>query len=121
MPSDAAVTSKRRRQLQEELRGLSFDRLMRGTIVERRRRCGRSNCACARDRKAWHGGKFLTVQLNGRTQALHLRPEDEPEVRDAIAAYSRLWEIINELTASELADLRRQARERRRARQRRSE
>ena len=119
MPSDAAATSTRRHQLQEELRGLSFDRVMRGTIVERRRRCGRSNCVCARSKKAWHGGKFLTVHLNGRTHALHLRPEDELEVRAAIAAYSRLWEIINELTASELADLRRQVRERRRARQRR--
>lgn len=120
MPSDAAATSARRHQLREELRGLSFDRLMRGTVVERRRRCGRPNCVCARSKKAWHSGQFLTVHLNGRTHALHLRPEDEPDVRAAIAAYSRLWEIINELTASELADLRRQARERKRARLRRT-
>jgi hypothetical protein len=36
-----------------------------------------------------------------------------------VAAYQRLWTLINALTACELADLRRQARERRRARQRR--
>ena len=98
---------------------MSFEPLMRGSIVERLRRCGRSNCACARDPEARHGGKFLTVHLDGRTQALHLRPEDEPSVRQAISAYDRLWAIINALTACELGELRRQARERRRSRRRR--
>lgn len=92
---------------------------MRGSVVERLRRCGRSNCSCARDPSARHGGKFLTVHLEGRTQALHLRPEDEAGVRAAIAAYARLWEIVNALTACELGDLRRQVRERRRSKQRR--
>lgn len=87
--------------------------------MERVRRCGRANCACARDPQKRHGGKFLTVQLEGRTQALHVRPEDEPRIRAAIGAYSRLWTLINELTACELSDLRREARERRRARRRR--
>jgi hypothetical protein len=59
------------------------------------------------------------VQLGGRTQALHVRPQDEAKVRAAIDAYTKLWGVINGLTACELADLRRQARERRRARRRR--
>jgi hypothetical protein len=62
---------------------------------------------------------FLTVQLDGRTQALHVRPEDERTLRAALGAYAKLWEIINGLTECELADLRRQARERRRSRRRR--
>jgi hypothetical protein len=62
---------------------------------------------------------FFTVSLNGRTQAVHLRPDDEHKVRQAIAAYGRLWEIVNELTACELGDLRRGIRERRRSRRRR--
>ena len=86
--------------------------------MERLRRCGRANCACADDPRKRHGGKFLTVQLDGRTQALHVRPEDEAQVRAAIGAYSQLWKLINELTVCELADLRRAARERRRARRR---
>jgi hypothetical protein len=89
---------------------------MRGSLVERLRRCGRPNCACATDPAARHGGKFLSVHLDGRTQAVHVRPEDEDYIRAAIDAYQRLWAIINELTACELADLHRQARDRRRAR-----
>jgi len=64
--------------------------------------------------------KFLTVKLDGRTHALHVRPEDEAKVRAAIGAYARLWNIINELTECELSDLKREARERRRARRRRA-
>jgi hypothetical protein len=119
MTSDRENTQKRRRQLHESLRALSFEPLMRGCIVERLRRCGRPNCACARDPDARHGGKFFTVSLEGRTQAVHLRPADEARVRQAIAAYDQLWEIINGLTVCELSDLRREVRERRRSRRRR--
>jgi hypothetical protein len=119
MTSERSRIQIRRRQLHEQMRALSFEPLMRGSIVERLRRCGRSNCACAHDPDARHGGKFLTVNLDGRTRALHVRPDDAPRIRQAIAAYVRLWEIINALTACEMADLRRQARERRRARRKR--
>jgi len=118
MASEREQIERRRRQLREQLRALSTVRLMRGSLVERLRRCGRPNCACARDPGARHGGRFLTVQLDGRTQAVHVRPQDEDAVRAAVTAYRQLWEVINGLTSCELAELRRQARERRRARQR---
>ena len=92
---------------------------MRGTVVERLRRCGRSTCACARDPAARHGGKVLVVHLDGRVQSAYLREEDVDAVQRAIAAYARAWDIINGLTSCELSDLRRQSRERRRSRQRR--
>jgi len=118
MASDREEIQRRLRHLHEQLRALSGEPLMRGSIVERLRRCGRPNCACAREPKARHGGKVLTVHLEGRTHALHLRPEDEARVRQAIMAYGRVWEIINGLTACELRELRRAGRERRRARRR---
>ena len=119
MASDREQTHRRRRAVRAQVRALSCGPLMRGSLVERLRRCGRANCACAHDPRRRHGGKFLTVQLDGRTHALHVRPEDEARVRAAIGAYTRLWTLINALTACELSDLRREARERRRARRRR--
>ena len=92
---------------------------MRGSIVERVRTCGKPNCACASDPDARHRGKVLTVSVDGRQQTLALRHEDEARVRSAIEAYEQAWRIINGLTACELADLRRQARERRRSSRRR--
>ena len=119
MASEREQTQRRRRLLREQVRALSTRALMRGSLVERVRRCGRANCACAGDPRRQHAGMFLTVQLDGRTHALHVRPEDEARVRAAIGAYARLWDLINALTACELSDLRREARERRRARRRR--
>ena len=119
MASDRELAQRRHHALREQLRALSLAPLMRGSLVERVRRCGRSNCACARDPGSRHGGQFLTVQIEGRTQALHVRPEDEAKVRAAIGAYKRLWDLINALTECELSDLKREARERRRARRRR--
>ena len=118
MTSDREQTARRRSEARERLRALSHSALMRGSLVERVRRCGRSNCACAHDPSRRHGGKFLTVQLDGRTHALHVRPEDEDRVRAAMEAYTSLWSLINELTACELSDLKREVRERRRARRR---
>lgn len=119
MKSERSEIQRRREQLRKQLREICDAPLMRGSIVERRRRCGKPNCACARDADALHAGKFLTVHLDGRTQATHVRPQDEAHIREAIDAYLKLWDIINGLTACELADLRRQASDRRRSKQRR--
>jgi hypothetical protein len=119
MLSQRKKTERRRRELQERLRELSFTPLMRGSIVERVRRCGSPNCACATDPAARHRGKYLSVHLDGRTQVVHVRPVDEEQIQRRIDAYDQLWEVINELTACELDDLRRRARERQRGRRRR--
>ena len=120
MATEREATQRRRRELHERLRALAFEPLMRGSIVERRRKCGKPNCACATDPAARHGGKVLTVSLDGRTQTIPLRQEDEARVRKAIDAYEAAWRVINGLTACELSDLRRQARERRRSAGRRA-
>ena len=121
MPSDRAQTQRRsttpaRAAAGAELRAADA-RLAGGSACAAARR---ANCACAHDPRRRHGGKFLTVEIHGRRHALHVRPEDEPRVQAAIGAYTRLWDLIeSSLTACELSDLRRQGRERRRARRRR--
>ena len=119
MQSKREDTQRRRRRLHEALRRFAFEPLMRGSVVERKRRCGRKNCACATNTEARHREKYLSVNLDGRTVAISLRDQDEDRVQRAINAYARLWRIINELTSCEMADLRREARERLRGRKRR--
>lgn len=121
MASNRQLTMRRRRELQQQLRALSSAPLMRGTLYERLGKCGRKSCACATDPNARHRSHFLSVFLEGRTQGLHVRACDVERVREAIAGYDQLWEIINALTACEVTDLRREARDRRRARQQRRE
>ena len=105
-----------RSDLLAELRSLTYHPLMRGSLVERLRRCGKPACACATDDDARHPGQFLTVSLDGATKAVHVRPEDEPFLREALGAYSRLWKILTDLTRLEIAEIKRAAGERRRSR-----
>ena len=119
MSSERLEILRRRRELHRQLATLSLEPLMRGSIYQRRRRCGRQSCACATDPNALHASTFLTVFLNGRTRGFHLRAEDEEWAQKAVAAYNRLWKLVNGLTACEVAELRRQIRERQRARTRR--
>jgi hypothetical protein len=119
MASARDAIARRRQALQEQLRTLSEGSLMRGSLYQRRRRCGSPSCACATDPAARHAGPFLTVSLAGRTRGFHLRAADAARAAQAIAAYQRLWKIVNALTACEVAELRRQVRARRRERARR--
>lgn len=119
MSSQRTDLERRRRRLRQRLRALSFAPLMRGSIVERRLRCGRAGCACAKDPRARHHATYLSVHFEGRTQVVHLRAQDEEAVRRAVQAYEEAWTIINGLTACELAELKRAARERRRQQRRR--
>ena len=97
---------RRRQALRVQLQRLCQLPLMRGSVVERVRRCGRPGCACASDPGARHPGQYLSVSLHGRTQVVHLRPADAAAVREAIAGYERLWATLTALTAFEVQSLR---------------
>jgi hypothetical protein len=118
MSSERQQNQRRRRLLQQRICALSTEPLMRGSLVDRLRKCGRPNCACASDKAAMHPGKFLTVTLNGKTEAVAVRAQDQARIEKATAAYDKLWDAINALTECEFSDLRREARERRRERSR---
>lgn len=107
---------QRRDHLLRRLSALASGPIMRGSIVERTRRCGRENCACATDESARHPGRYLSVHLDGKTHSIHLRPDDASRVADAVERYQHLWQTLTDLTACEVADLRRAARDRRRSR-----
>jgi hypothetical protein len=61
-------------------------RLVRGSLITLRRRCGKPNCRCA-DGVA-HETPALSYSLEGRTRTLTLRPEDVPVVRAALERYA---------------------------------
>lgn len=111
--------TERRDALLDRMRSLCQAPLMRGSIVERARRCGRNECACATDPAARHRGTYLSVHLDGKTHAVHLRPEDLEPVREGVDTYNRLWELLTKLTACEVEIFRAAARERVRGRRRR--
>jgi len=92
--------------------------MMRGSLVERRRKCGNPTCACATDPEKRHPRLALWVKVHGKVHTLHVRPEDVDSIRERLDAYTQLRELVEELTACEVAELRAKVRERQRSRRR---
>lgn len=91
---------ERRRALLAELR--RTPNLMRGLVYERQRKCGRRSCACATGGPR-HPGLQLNVTLGGKTRTRYVRQGERAQVEAWVAAYHRLWELVEALTAVNLA------------------
>ena len=100
--NDTQITrfERKRERLLDELRHLPD--LMRGKVYERSRKCGRASCACASGGPR-HAGLQLTVNLGGRTRSRYVRQGERAVVEAKLAAYRRLWELVDELTEVNLA------------------
>jgi hypothetical protein len=73
-------------QVAELSAALSQPRPMRrGTVNERRMKCGQANCACQRDPKARHGPYYtLTQAAGGKTRSRYVAAEQIPVLRRQI-------------------------------------
>ena len=102
MTQSLAFLEERRQQLFKELTQLGDFRP--GTISASYRKCGRSNCACARADHPGHGPRYqwsTTQKGKSRAQHLHLGPE-LVKVEKELSNYRRFAELCDELvTVSE--------------------
>lgn len=68
------------------LEGRGFPRVIRGSVVVQRRRCGKPNCRCA-DGVALHESTVLSYFRDGHNRTLMLAPNEVGRVRAAVARY----------------------------------
>lgn len=69
--------------------------MRRGSLYERRMKCGQPTCACQHDPKAAHGPYFtLTQKIEGKTHSRYLSGEQVPAVRGQIEAGQRFREHL---------------------------
>ena len=69
--------------------------MRRGSLYERRMKCGQAACACQHDPKAAHGPYFtLTQKLDGKTRSRYLSAQQVPVVRGQIEAGQRFRERL---------------------------
>lgn len=102
-----AALRQRRRQLLHQLPPL--EQLLRGSLSERYKRCGRPGCHCANG--PGHGPKFyLSVSIPEQRPRMDYVPNAAvAEVRHYIGNYRKVREIINEICAINAELLRRRA------------
>jgi hypothetical protein len=88
---------RRRRQLLRLMPPL--DRLLRGSLIERYKPCGKPGCKCARGRG--HGPKYyLSVSHYGQRPQMDYIPQDlHHQTTEYLANYHRLRQILDEICA----------------------
>ena len=101
------MTDLQRRRLAQQRDALlarlhALPNLMRGSLYERQRKCGRARCVCATGGPK-HPGRQLTVTLRGATHTRYVRHAEVAELQALLATYADLWAIVDELTAVNLA------------------
>ena len=63
-----------------------FPRMIRGSVVVQRRRCGTATCRCA-DGEQLHESTVLSYSHQGRNRTVMLAPEEIEKVRAAVGRY----------------------------------
>src|SRR5215472_19198726 len=101
----ASALRKRRRKLLRDLP--PFERVLRGSLTETYKRCGRPNCHCADG--PGHGPKrYLVIsQPGGRPRRDYVPNAVCEQVVDLIDNFHRLREALNEICAINAELLRR--------------
>ena len=84
-----------RRELLAELCGLGH--LVRGTVVDTLRKCGRAGCACENGKK--HPFTYFSTSGKKGNRIVYVRASERRLFEAGCAAYRRAWEIIEALSA----------------------
>ena len=74
----------------------SLDNVLRGSIYEMKRFCGKKNCVCERT-KTPHASLFLSFSYKGRTKLVPIKKDQIPEIKAHIQDYKELKAAIDEL------------------------
>ena len=92
----SSALKRHRKQLLRKLPPL--DSILRGSLVERYKRCGRPGCKCAKGRG--HGPKYyLAVSYPGRAPQMDYVPQaDHLEIRRRLANFYRVRDILEQIS-----------------------
>ncbi len=91
-----AVRSRER--LPEKLPDLH--EILRGTLVERYRRCGRPNCHCAKEEDPGHGPAYylMVTVAPGKTVQVYVPKEHKREVERWIKNFRQAQKVLEEVS-----------------------
>ena len=84
----------------------SLDNVIKGSVYEMKRYCGKESCSCLREKKP-HKSLFLSFSYKGKTKLVPIKKEQIPEIKCRIKDYKELKAAIDELARIN-ADLLRQ-------------
>ncbi len=86
-------SQRRIEQIAEAVAGM--DLVCSGTLIERKKTCGKPNCRCATDLHAWHGPYYeWSRRHEGRLVHKILSPEQARQIQRAIDNYREIQDLL---------------------------
>lgn len=73
--------------------------LLHATLAPRQRRCGKPNCRCTRGQL--HVSLYVVQSRQGRLRQLYVPQHWESRVRQAVADYQQLQQLLEEVSERE--------------------
>ena len=71
-------------------------KIIKGTIVKLKRRCGKKRCHCVEGEK--HESMYLSQSQKGKTRMIYIPGEKEKEVEENVRRYKKLIETAEALS-----------------------
>ncbi|MGH7703765.1 MAG: DUF6788 family protein [Gemmatimonadales bacterium] len=86
------------RQLYSQLKQLlTHPGLLRGSLIESRRTCGKSTCRCRSDRRRRHRSVYMGVTTRGKTRMIYVPAEWEAQARAWLDRHQEVRKILERL------------------------
>lgn len=80
----------RKERLMAELAGLG--RMIRGSLVETRKKCGRRECECARGKL--HKHRYLSAGSKGKNKIVYVADAERRAFADGVSDYEKAWKLV---------------------------
>jgi hypothetical protein len=80
--------------------------VIKGTMVEMKKACGKPNCKCMRGEK--HKALYVSQYVNGKPKMLFIPKAQEKRIRQCVENYKKIKRSINELSAINLEIIKRE-------------
>ena len=90
------MTATERRTRSQLAQLLSQRGVIRGTLLVRKRKCGKANCRCARSKG--HESLFLVISENGRTRQFFVPKDWESRVRRWVGDYHLARDLLEDVS-----------------------
>ncbi len=106
MPSRPSLSASER-ELFSQLRKLLHEPspILRGNLVEMKRKCGKKSCHCATDPDSRHRSLYLGLKQGGKQRMVYIPADWEERVREWTERHSRVRELVEEISVKSLKRL----------------
>jgi len=96
--SHVAQSERERHALSELRRMLNMPGLLRASIIQAKKRCGKPYCRCAKAKRHWHLSWYIGQSTGGRARMKHIPQELLPEVQLWVDRYQDAKKLLDEVS-----------------------